>query len=281
MESQAFGPVPHSSERALVMERVIMAVRQLWFGAQVRPLGCATAVVEAGAEMLMCVDGDSARIDALVADAARRSCYVVATTASRPPDLGARLTRAGFRPVIAHNTYVWNPALYTDTPRPDRPRRGLLRLLARPRLGAVQVRPIGRGELPVWNEVCWRAFGSRGSESFSLAEKEQAFDAMGDAARWYLAVAPDGRAVGTAILYQNEEAAQVLAVGTLPGYRERGVATALMRCLLADWQRTGRGFLFLDTTPGSPAERLYMQLGFEPDYLREVYAPAHSGLTEL
>jgi GNAT superfamily N-acetyltransferase len=271
VESSAW-PVPR--ERALVMERVIMAVRERWFGARIKPMPCATAVVEPGGEMYMCVDGDSARVDGLVAEAARRSCYVVATTASRPPDLGARLRQAGFRVVLSHQTYVLDAAAYDPQAglQAGPPRKGLLRLLTRPRLTGVQVRQIGAHDLPAWNSVCWRAFGSRDSESYSLQEKERAFAAMGAAGRWYLATHA-GRPVGTAVLYQDAEAAQVLAVGTLAAHRGRGVATAIMHRVIADWQADGWGFLFLDTTPGSAAERLYQRLGFAQAYLREVFAP--------
>jgi len=95
---------------------------------------------------------------------------------------------------------------------------------------------------------------------------------MGGRALWYLARLGQVP-VGTAILYLGEQAAQILAVGTRPGYRRRGVATALVRRAIADFRARGRGVLFLDTWPGSGAERLYLRLGFQRAYIRTMYAP--------
>lgn len=262
-------------DRALIMEGIMLQVRQRWFGAQARPAGCATAVVEPGGEMFMCVSGDGPHIDSLIDQAVCRNAFVVATSHSRPHDLSARLRQAGFRALHSQQTYVLDEAAYArvraEPPAPQR-KSGLLGLFQRNALPEVNVHAIGPGELYQWNQVCWRAFGGHGNELLHLEEKRQAFEAMGGAARWYLALA-GGRPVGTAVLYQGEEAAQVLAVGTLPSVRGRGVATAVMRRLIADWQAEGWGFLFLDTTPGSGAERLYLRLGFVPAYRREVYGP--------
>lgn len=271
----------------MAMERVILQVRRLWFGAREFPAGCATAVVESGGEILMLIDGDVAEADELVADAARRGSFVVTTSFTRPADMALRLKRAGYRSVQAHGTFVLDPDIYrvhmgqgtSARPLAGR-RRGLLGLFQRPGPADVVVRQIGEEELPLWNAICWRAFGGRSSEALSLREKEQAFRAMGADARWYLATA-HGRPAGTAILFQAPEAAQILAVGTLPGLRGRGVASAVMHRLIGVWQASGHGFLFLDTTPGSDAERLYRRLGFAPVYVREVHAPSRlSFLTE-
>lgn len=255
--------------RAMTMERVMVSVRRHWFGAREVPLGAATAVVEAGGEMLMCLNGDGAQADALVARAVERGAYVVATDFTRPADLSVRLRVAGMRPVQRHGAYVLEELPTEPAPAP---RPGILGLLRLRPTAPLTVRVIDEAELPAWNEVCWEAFGRRGTLSDSLNEKRVAFRSMGDAARWYLALAGD-RPVGTAIVYQAPEAAQVLAVGTLPAYRRRGAASALMTRLVRDWQQDGTGFLFLDTKPGGTAERLYLQLGFRPAYTREVWAP--------
>ncbi|HWI52543.1 MAG TPA: GNAT family N-acetyltransferase [Symbiobacteriaceae bacterium] len=268
-------PVTGDWERAQVMEDVILDVRRDWFGARIVSLGRAVAVLEAGGEMVMAIDEDGPGADRLIAEAAQRSAYVVATDFTRPPDLGARLRRAGFAPVQRHATYILDETAYqrSDDPEPPAGRRtGLLQMLRRRERPAVAVHRISEAELPEWNGVCWRAFGARYSEVASLLDKQSAFRNMGADANWYLATVA-GRPAGTAILYQDDEAAQVLAVGTLPSLQGRGVATAIMRYLIADWQQQGHGFLFLDTNPGSGAERLYLKLGFVPAYLREVYAP--------
>lgn len=271
-------PVAGELQRARVMEELMLDVRRDWFGARVVPLGHAIAVTEAGGEMVMCVNEDGPGADRLIAEAARRGAYVVATDYSRPPDLGARLRLAGFSPVQRNATYVLDQTAYAEglpAEQPEVRRSGLLQLLRRRERPAVSVQIIDENDLRAWNGVCWRAFGARYTEAASLLDKQAAFHNMGGAARWYLATVA-GRPAGTAIVYQGDEAAQVLAVGTLPSLQGRGVATAVMRRLLTDWLQDGHGFLFLDTTPGSGAERLYLKLGFMPAYLREVYAPGRS-----
>ncbi|HYF92202.1 MAG TPA: GNAT family N-acetyltransferase [Symbiobacteriaceae bacterium] len=265
-------------ERALLMEQVIRDVRRLWFGALAVPLAGAVGLVEGGGEMIVGVDTDGPGADRLIAGAADRGAYVLTTSLSRPADLGARLRLAGYAAVQSHVTYVLDETAFERAMAPQPPqerRRGLLTLLWRREPVNVEIRQIGPDELPRWNAVCWRAFGGRTSEAASLLDKQTAFGNMGSAARWYLAVA-GARPVGTAIVYQGEGAAQVLAVGTLPALQSRGVATAVMKHLVRDWQAGGSGFLFLDTSPGSTAERLYLRLGFRPSYLREVYAPSRT-----
>jgi GNAT superfamily N-acetyltransferase len=259
------------------MEEVILAVRRLWFGAKITRLSGAVSVQEAGGEILMAIDRDGPSADELIAAAAQRNAYIVATDFSNPPDLAVRLRCKGFLPVQSHGTYVLDEAAYdraaaAEAPRADAGRHGLLSLLWRRERPAVTVRQIGMEELPDWNAVCWRAFASRVTEAGSLVDKQTAYFGMGAAARWYLATV-NGRPAGTAILFQGEGAAQILAVGTLPSLQGRGVATAVLRQMVSDWRRDGKGFLFLDTEPGSNAERLYMHLGFVPAYVREIYAP--------
>jgi GNAT superfamily N-acetyltransferase len=255
-----------------VMEQVMMAVRRHWFGAEVVPLNGATAVVEPGGQLWTCVDCDEERADQLVAAARRAQAYVVATSLSRPLDLAQRLRQARFRLVQRHGAYVFQPELADQAVPPRRPSPLWHRLWWRSAARPVTVRAISAAELPTWNRVCWRAFGRKGSEAQALREKEAAYRNIGDAGRWYLATV-GGIPVGTAMVYQDALAAQVLAVGTLPSFRGRGVATALLRHLIREWREYGHGFLFLDTTPGGAAERLYCKHGFVAAYVREVYAP--------
>ncbi|MDB4897420.1 MAG: family acetyltransferase [Firmicutes bacterium] len=262
-------------QQSMIMERAILLIRQLWFGAREASMGPASLIVEPGGEMVMFLDGPDAAVDAVIAEAAGRGAYITATSLSRPHDLPERLAEAGFRPVLRQAAYVWDGQGVAAAPAPTPPpvRRGLFGLLGgRRQLPGVVVRQIDAAELPAWNAICWRAFGARGNEADALHEKRHAFRTMGTSARWYLATV-GGRPAGTAILHQTPDLGQVLAVGTDPGSRGQGVATAVMRRLVQDWQQDGSGFLFLDTTPGSPAEQLYLRIGFRQAYVREVYAP--------
>ncbi len=252
----------------------MLAVRQHWFGASAAPAEGAIRVREPSGELLMLVDTDGAGADRLVESAARHGSYVVVTDFSRPRCLVRRLRMSGFRRVHRHGVYTLEDPPILNEPSHAKP-GGLLGLLRGRLRTPVEVRQVGAADLPVWNRVCWLAFGRRHDEADSLAEKRRAYDSMGSAARWYLATV-GGKPAGTAILYQEEMAAQVLAVGTLPVFRRMGVATAVMRHLIRDWLEEGVGLLFLDTAPGGPAERLYQRLGFRRRYVREVYAPVSS-----
>lgn len=268
--------------RAQIMEQVILDVRRHWFGAVVQQMGNAVSAVESGGQMVMLTESTVEEAEEILDWAAESGVYVIETGFTRPPDLAFRLKRRGFRLIQRHGEYLFTPAAGApgsgQPPRPGRhdwARQGLLAVLLRREPVEPAIEVIDEARLADWNSVCWRAFGGRISEAESLAEKRASFSNMGPNGHWYLAQV-NGRPVGTAILYQGEEAAQVLAVGTLPAYRGRGIATAVMRRIIRDWQTTGKGFLFLDAAPGSSAERLYLGLGFQKAYLRCVYAPPSS-----
>lgn len=101
---------------------------------------------------------------------------------------------------------------------------------------------------------------------------------VGDGGRWWsaletdrglLAVAPDGKPLGTAAAYSFEltlpggalvPAAGVTAVGVLPSHRRRGVLSAMMRRQLADVRERGE---FLSVLLASEA-RIYGRFGYGP-----------------
>ncbi|MFF7336265.1 GNAT family N-acetyltransferase [Streptomyces sp. NPDC008163] len=87
--------------------------------------------------------------------------------------------------------------------------------------------------------------------------------------RGLLAVAPDGKPVGTAAAYSFEltlpggrpvPAAGVTAVGVVPSHRRRGVLSAMMRHQLADVRERGE---FLSVLLASEA-RIYGRFGYGP-----------------
>lgn len=254
------------------MEHLLLRMRVIWFGAGMQHFCGGLLLTEAEGQMIGLVDTSGAEAEQLVAEAARRRAYVVVTDFTRPADLATRLRRRGFRMIQRQGTYLFTPGR-SDGSQGSGLGRGLLAWL-RPRGGFptpdLTVTPVTLAELPVWNRVCYTAFGARGqTELESLAEKERAYQAMGDAGLWYLARV--GREpVGCAILHREPAVAQILAVGTVPWFRGRGVATALVQRATEDW--AGNGVLFLDTRPRSQAERLYLKLGFVPAYTRSVYA---------
>lgn len=254
-----------------VMERVMAEVRQHWFDARLTESSSGLSVAEQGGEILMCIDCDEGEADRLIACSMAKGAYMVSTGVSRPADLGPRLKRAGYRLVQQHWTYLLNPQ--AAPLRHEHARHRLMGLLPWSDPPAVDVQRIDLAELSQWNEVSWQAFGARGTLQDALSDKCRAYLNMGEQGSWYLARLR-GRPVGTACVYRGSGAAQVLAVGTLPGYRDRGVATAVMERVISDWRAGSEPVLFLDARAGSAAERIYSRLGFHPLYLRELYGPA-------
>lgn len=258
-------PVVHP--RWLAIETTLLNMRRLWFEGRARPFHCGQMVEEQDGTLIGLIKGSATEVDALLAEAKVRRSFVVVTPFTEPADIRERLRRHGFHLVQEQGTYVYSNS-GVPTPPPRRRLWGILRPHA-----TVDVQEMRAGDLPVWNRTCRLAFGPRGlTEPESLREKERAYRAMGANARWYLAVA-DSRPVGTCILYQEGGIAQLLAVGTAPGMRRRGVASALVARAVGDCQLGPDGFLFLDTRPGSAAERLYLQLGFRLAYVRQIFVP--------
>jgi ribosomal protein S18 acetylase RimI-like enzyme len=71
--------------------------------------------------------------------------------------------------------------------------------------------------------------------------------------------------IGLARLAREYPAAHVESVWTHPGHRRRGVASALVRELVAVERKRGPGDVFVWVIQPNPAAlRLYMSLGFEP-----------------
>lgn len=270
MQERAWSGPLMRAEEGLVLERVALAARRLWFGSEEVPLGGATALMEPGDALLMLVDASAAQAGELTAFAVENQAWVLLTSFSRPTDLAMRLRRAGYRLAQRSAAYLLEPGRDSRWST-VRPRRYRCAELFR-RNAEVSVQEVSGEDLLAWNTVCWRAFGMRGREADSLAEKQEAFARMRGISRWYLAWA-SGRPAGTALLFQGTAAAEILALGTEPSLRRCGIGTAVLRRVMADWQEWGEGPLFLDTRPGSPAERLYLAAGFRLAYMRDLYAP--------
>lgn len=289
-------PLDDPEVRWWEMEEVLLEMRRIWFGGEVRPFHGGILLKEVEGELISLVRANPTVADRLTQEARQRRAHVVETPFSRPPDLALQLRRAGFRLVMRQGAYLYVPEEAEgpagpsggegpagsrpeppEQPRPETAGQRIYRWLRghqRSRVRApLTIEPITPAELPVWNRICWEVFGPRGvPEARSLQEKERAFANMGSRGLWYLARVGQ-EPVGITILYRGERGSQILAVGTLPRYRRHGVASALVRRAISDWQHSGRGFLFLDTRPGSEAERLYQRLGFVQAYIRSIYAP--------
>jgi ribosomal protein S18 acetylase RimI-like enzyme len=101
-----------------------------------------------------------------------------------------------------------------------------------------------------------------GDYSFRSALRGTYSDALG--CTFFLARS-NGRLIGAAgSLYTHDmpTVALVGPVGVAPGYRRMGVATAMLRQLMADLGRRGCLGVYLGVSPTNPARYLYERLGF-------------------
>lgn len=79
--------------------------------------------------------------------------------------------------------------------------------------------------------------------------------------RWLAGLA-DGRLVSFCRLYESSELAQVEDVGTLPAFRRRGVASAVVLAAVGEALAAGRELVFLLAEERDWPRRLYARLGF-------------------
>ena len=79
----------------------------------------------------------------------------------------------------------------------------------------------------------------------------------------HFAVVVDGTSASAADLYSDGKTAQIEDVTTLPEYRGRGCASAVVLRALAEAERAGHDFVFLVADDEDWPKELYARLGFE------------------
>jgi ribosomal protein S18 acetylase RimI-like enzyme len=192
------------------------------------------------------------------------SAHTVRVLPGSGPDWGDRLTAAGLRP---------DGALLYLTARPDLPIPGTATRTAVDHVaGAAGTRP-----------AVDRVAGAAGAEVFAAVqeagfrEPEDDTEAQGWWLRAFTESARRNRAAPEQALFLARVAGVpaavalgvhtggvygVYAVATLPEFRRRGLATALLERARADAVARGADRLALQVAEGSAAERLYRRLGF-------------------
>jgi GNAT superfamily N-acetyltransferase len=79
----------------------------------------------------------------------------------------------------------------------------------------------------------------------------------------YFAVRVGGAPVAAADLYSEGRVAQVETVATLPAYRDRGYASAVVLRAVEEARTDGHDLVFIDADAGDWPKDLYARLGFE------------------
>jgi GNAT superfamily N-acetyltransferase len=116
----------------------------------------------------------------------------------------------------------------------------------------------------VWTDVSMKGFG------VPMVRRDAWIAIYGKANRYegtksYLGYF-QGKPAGTCSLVSINNVGGIFFVATAPEYRRKGVATALLHKAIADSLTMGNSLLYLTTTKGSDAERLYTSVGFEVAY---------------
>jgi len=189
----------------------------------------------------------------LIADVVRhyesiglKPCFVV-SPATRPPTFANSLLVAGFTPVLEEDAMVHEGERKEFKTIPD-----------------VNVVSSDRNLLDVWTDVNMKGFG------IPVVLRDAFFDMFAKASQYkgtksYLGYF-QGKPAGVCGLVSFNNVGGIFSVGTVPEYRGQGVATALLQRAIADSSTMGNSLLYLITTKGSDAERLYTSLGFEVAY---------------
>jgi GNAT superfamily N-acetyltransferase len=123
-------------------------------------------------------------------------------------------------------------------------------------------------------------------EEFPRDALEAVFDDMSSGPGFTMYTARlDGEPVGAAGMRLIADVAQLCGAATLPGWRRRGVQTALLRQRLADAAAAGCDLSVVTTQPGSRSEQNAHGAGFSLLYTRAVLVwpppgrPAMAGST--
>ncbi len=120
------------------------------------------------------------------------------------------------------------------------------------------VRNVAKEEAGAWVETALiSGFEDRFPFWRSVLEREANFPAC----RLYLAEY-EGQTAAACDLFEADGWARIDNVGTRAEFRRRGIASELVRHVIADSQANGNTLLYLFTEAGGDGERLYHRLGF-------------------
>ncbi|MCS7222623.1 MAG: GNAT family N-acetyltransferase [Anaerolineae bacterium] len=121
-------------------------------------------------------------------------------------------------------------------------------------------------EMSQWVSVLVGSFELPASPTFtaSLCRRFRQGTTVSYLAEW------DGKPAGCAQLFREAGVAGIYAVGTLPAFRRRGIASALVGHLMRE-AIAHEDHVCLQVIAGSPAEQVYVRLGFQRLFAQECY----------
>ena len=173
---------------------------------------------------------------------------------TRPDDFGVDLWQRGFQEDGELDVMVWKRVPGAEAPR------------------TVSVRPVrGEADMATAVDLVIEGFGfpSEWKDVMLSSLTDEAEDVSGQT----LLAELDGETVGVAALLRTgDRITGLYSVATAPGFRRRGVATALTLRCIESFQKSGDEVLTLQVRSGSDAQRLYEKLGFETAYTLRLYS---------
>ena len=199
------------------------------------------------------VNVTESEVDKLIADVLSHyesmklnPCFVVSPT-TRPPTFVDSLLNTGFERTLEEDAMIYEAKSMNFKGNPD-----------------IKVVVNDGSLIDAWTDISMKGFG------VPTVLREALIDMYGKANRYkgtksYLGYF-HGKPAGICGLVSFNNVGGIFSVGTAPEYRRKGVATTLLRKATADSLSVGNSLLYLITTKGSDAERLYASLGFQVAY---------------
>jgi len=204
------------------------------------------------------VNVPDSKVDKLIADVVKHytsigmnPCFAV-SPATRPVTFANSLQGAGFKLALEEDAMVYK-GRSTDLNN----------------ISDVKIVSSDQSMLDIWTDVNMEGFGVPSVFREALLEMfRKASQYKGT--RSYLAYF-HGKPAGVCGLVSLNNVGGIFSVGTAPEHRRKGVASALLQKAIADSLSMGDDLLYLITTKGSDAERLYTSLGFVVAYTYRRY----------
>ena len=137
-------------------------------------------------------------------------------------------------------------------------------------LQMIELRTGGVADLPLVDSIMTTAFDPRFGEAWT---RNQCLGILALPGVWLTIATIDGVPAGFALCRLIADEAELLLLATVPAMRRRGVASALLRSVVADAVGEGARKLHLEVREGNDAIKLYqgtafIKVGERRDYYR-------------
>jgi ribosomal-protein-alanine N-acetyltransferase len=138
----------------------------------------------------------------------------------------------------------------------------------------VDLRNGAAGDLKIVDQMMQAAFEPRFGEAWT---HNQVLGLLAMPGVWLTIATIEGDAAGFALSRRILDEAELLLLATVPTFRRRGVAGALLRSVITDSASQGALTLHLEVRSGNDAISLYRSVGFEKVGERHQYYRGRDG----